>query len=49
MTEYDLHSLTLPKLTGVALRAFAAALDSPFLRSALTNLLKQGEHDGSDR
>ena len=46
MPDYDLRSLDLPKLTGTALRAFAAALDSPLTRPILIpTLLKQGGFD----
>ncbi len=46
MPDYDLRSLDLPKLTGTALRAFAAALANPVTRSLLIpNLLKQGGFD----
>lgn len=46
MTSYDLHSLSLPKLAGAALNAFAAALDSPVTRPLLMpSLLKQGGFD----
>ena len=43
MSEYDLHSLSLPQLSGRALNAFAGALMNPVARAALMpNLLKQG-------
>lgn len=43
MSGYDLQSLKLPKLTGIALRLFAAALDKRLTRSLLLpSLLKQG-------
>ncbi len=43
MSTYDLESLKLPKLSGAALRLFAAALDRPFTRNLLLpSLLRQG-------
>lgn len=46
MAPYDLRSLALPKLTGAALAAFAAALDSPLTRPLLIpSVLKQGGFD----
>ena len=46
MAPYDLRSLSLPKLTGTALTAFAAALDNPATRPLLIpSLLKQGGFD----
>jgi len=43
MSGYDLQSLKLPKLTGIALRLFAAALDHPLTRGLLLpSLMKQG-------
>ena len=43
MPEYDLKSLALPRLSGVGLRAFAAALANPITRPLLMpSLLKQG-------
>ncbi len=46
MAPYDLRSLSLPKLTGAALTAFAAALDNPLTRPLLMpSLLKQGGFD----
>jgi Asp-tRNA(Asn)/Glu-tRNA(Gln) amidotransferase A subunit family amidase len=43
MSDYDLQSLKLPKLTGTALRLLAAALDWPPTRSLLLpSLAKQG-------
>ncbi|MBM4459608.1 MAG: amidase, partial [Chloroflexi bacterium] len=46
MSDYDLRSLALPKLTGVALRAFAASLGNPLGRAILLpSLLKQGGFD----
>lgn len=46
MTSYDLHSLTLPKLTGAALAAFAAALDNSVTRPLMMpSLLKRGGFD----
>ncbi|MCX6031562.1 MAG: amidase [Chloroflexi bacterium] len=46
MAGYDLRSLDLPKLTGTALRAFAAALANPLTRPLLIpSLLKQGGFD----
>lgn len=35
MAPYDLHSLSLPKLTGAGLRTFTAARDSPITRPLL--------------
>jgi Asp-tRNA(Asn)/Glu-tRNA(Gln) amidotransferase A subunit family amidase len=46
MSSYDLKSLQLPKLTGLPLRLFAAALDNPVTRAALLpGLLRQGGVD----
>ena len=46
MPDYDLRSLELPKLSGVALRAFAASLGNPLGRAILLpSLLKQGGFD----
>jgi hypothetical protein len=43
MPEYDLKSLALPRLSGVSLRAYAAALANPITRPLLMpSLLKQG-------
>jgi Asp-tRNA(Asn)/Glu-tRNA(Gln) amidotransferase A subunit family amidase len=43
MSKYDLKSLNLPKLTGTALKLFAAAVENPALRGALMpGLLKNG-------
>lgn len=43
MADYDLHSLSLPKLTGATLRLFAALVDNPVTRGLLLpSLLKQG-------
>ncbi len=43
MTKYDLESVKLPRLTGIGLRLFVAALDNPALRPLLLgNLLKSG-------
>jgi hypothetical protein len=43
MPEYDLKSLALPRLSGVSLRAYAAALTNPITRPLLMpSLLKQG-------
>ncbi len=43
MSDYDLHSLNLPVLSGRALRLFAAALGNPATRAALLpTLVKQG-------
>ncbi len=46
MSSYDLKSLKLPKLKGLALRLFAAALDRSFTRGLLLpGLLRQGGVD----
>lgn len=46
MSDYDLHSLKLPKLTGFGLKLFAAALDHALTRAALLpSLLRQGGVD----
>ena len=46
MPDYDLKSLSLPKLSGTTLRAFAAAVTGPATRSLLLpSLLKQGGFD----
>jgi len=46
MSEYDLKSLSLPKLSGATLRAFAGALANPVTRGLLIpNLLHQGGFD----
>jgi Asp-tRNA(Asn)/Glu-tRNA(Gln) amidotransferase A subunit family amidase len=46
MSEYDLRSLDLPRLTGATLRAFAGALANPLTRALLIpSLLKQGGFD----
>ncbi len=46
MSGYDLQSLKLPKLTGTALKLFAAALDHSFTRNLLLpSLAKQGGVD----
>ena len=43
MSQYDLESVKLPRLTGSGLRLFAAALDNAVLRPLLLgNLLKSG-------
>ena len=43
MSDYDLRSLSLPKLSGATLRAFAGALANPITRPLLMpSLLKQG-------
>jgi len=46
MSDYDLRSLALPKLTGLGLHLFAAAMDHSFTRAALLpSLLRQGGVD----
>jgi len=43
MSDYNLRSLSLPKLSGVTLRAFAGALANPITRPLLMpSLLKRG-------
>lgn len=46
MAEYDLETLRLPKLSGVGLRLFAAAVDNPVTRAMLLpRLLRDGGVD----
>jgi Asp-tRNA(Asn)/Glu-tRNA(Gln) amidotransferase A subunit family amidase len=46
MTEYDLQSIQIPRLTGTALRLFSAAVANPVSRSLLAGqLLKNGKVD----
>src|SRR5450759_5039256 len=43
LTDYDLKSLKLPKLTGAGLKAFTAALENPLSRALLLpGLLENG-------
>ena len=39
MPDYDLHSLNLPRLTGLGLKAFTAAVENPLSRALLLNSL----------